>query len=121
MIDFFEENPRNYRVFPLIQNRELLTYYVRTIGDYDLQMNPSVNDLYFNCLFPDTVNKSVINWNVLRILNVKYVILPDGINDPKFELKHVDRERNNYVYLYKDHLTSGYFVNEYKVVPDDLT
>jgi hypothetical protein len=120
MIDFFEGDPGNYRVYPLVPNRELLTYYMRTIGDYDMQMNSTVNDLYFNCLFPDTVNKNEINWNVIKMMNVKYVILANGITDPRFELKHVDKERNNYVYLYKDHLSSGYFVNEYKVIPDDI-
>jgi hypothetical protein len=120
MIDFFTNDAGNYRVYPLIQDRELLTYYMRTVGDYDLQMNPAVSDLYFNCLFPDSARKNDINWNVIRMLNVKYVVLPKGINDPKFELKHVDKERNNFVYLYKDHLSSGYFVNDYKVIPGDV-
>ena len=60
-----------------------------------------------------------MNFNLLKILNTKYVIASQKISHEKLNLVLEDSQNNLYTYTYKDRLSRGFFVGEYKLITDE--
>ena len=120
LIDFLEQDKENFRIFPLCPNGKNLTAYFQTICNdgADLQILTPMNEIYINNLNKNIEPIAPVNWNVLKLMNVKYIILDKEIRHPYLELKHFDQSRNEYAYLFKDYLPTGFFVKNFKVIPD---
>jgi hypothetical protein len=93
-------------------------YYHQSIGGYDPIKMFTIEELITNCYFTPIDGKVPINWNVLKFLNVKYILIAQKISHPYLTLVHQDRQRNSYTYEFLDYLPRGYFVGDYRVVSD---
>ena len=110
-----------FRVFPVGQlfgdNR--WAYYHQTIGGYSAIKMYTIEELIENNLYKGWDKSFPVNLNVLKILNVKYVISPQAIDYNRFELVNKDSISNLFTYIYKDHTPRGFFVGKYKVIKDE--
>jgi hypothetical protein len=120
LTDFFNADKENYRVYSLNQSGMTYTSAVQTIDDsYDLQTMINVSDLFKNNLYHTNNQRDFINWNVVKIFAVKYLIFDKNISEPLLTPVFSNPENNEYVYIYKDYLPFGHFVKKYKVIEDD--
>jgi hypothetical protein len=110
-----------FRILPFGENFEKneFAYYHQTIGGYDPIKMYTIEELITNCYFTATDGKVPINWNVLKFLNVKYVMLPQKIGHPSLALVQEDTQRKLYTYKFLDYLPRGYFVGDYRVITDE--
>ena len=61
---------------------------------------------------------AVVNRNIMKILNVKYLISQQHLNDPDLKLILRDDKLQVNTYLYSNFLKRGFFVGEYKIIND---
>jgi hypothetical protein len=108
------------RIFPVGQffgdNR--WAYYHQTIGGYSAIKMYTIEELIENNLYKGWDKTFPINLNLLKILNTKYLISPQVLTHEKFDLVLEDNQNKLFTYIYKDRLSRGFFVGEYKVITD---
>jgi uncharacterized membrane protein YfhO len=93
---------------------------VQNINDnYDLQTLVTVNDLFQNNLYHTKNERDFINYNVLKIFAVKYLIFDNNITESSLTPVFSNPENNEYVYIYKNYLPFGHFVKNHKVIIDE--
>ncbi len=118
---FLLADKKIYRIFPIGQffgdNR--WAYYHQTIGGYSAIKMYTIEELIENNLYKGWDKNFPVNFNLLKILNTKYVIASQKIPHEKLNLVLEDSQNNLYTYLYKDRLSRGFFVGEYKIITDE--
>jgi hypothetical protein len=109
------------RVFPAgrLFGDNRWAYYHQTIGGYDPIKMVAIEELIENNLNTAVDGKTPINWSILKILNVKYIISQQKIEHPKLVLAHNDAAAGLYTYLFMERLPRGFFTGEYKVIKDE--
>ena len=111
-----------FRIFPTGQmfgdNR--WAYFHKNIGGYTPIKMYVIEELVEKNIYNGQDADIPINWNVLKILNVKYVILQQQVSNENLELVNIDEANKIYTYLFKNYLPHGFFVNNYQVVPDEF-
>jgi hypothetical protein len=117
---FFNADKDNYRVYAYSQSGMTYTSTVQTIqNNFDLQTLSTVYDLFLNNLLHTNSDREHINWNVLRIFAVKYLVFDRVMDDQQLTMVFSNPERNEYIYTYRDPLPFGHFVKNYQVLPGD--
>ncbi|MCK4754468.1 MAG: hypothetical protein KAS58_04500, partial [Calditrichia bacterium] len=109
------------RIFPIgrLFGDNRWAYYHQTIGGYSAIKMYTIEELIENNLYKGWDNNFPVNFNLLKILNTKYVITSQKIPHEKLNLVLEDSQNNLYTYMYKDRLSRGFFVGEYKIITDD--
>lgn len=111
-----------FRVFPSGQlfgdNRWV--YHHQSIGGYTPIKMYVVEELVEKNIYNGPDRNLPINWNVLKILNVKYVIIQQALEHEKLQLVHSDEANQLYTYRFVDHLPRGFFVKKYQVINDEF-
>jgi len=110
-----------YRVFPLEQNvftNNDWSYYHQSIGGYSPAKLRIYQDIIESCIYRGWDSKIPINWNIVNMLNTKYVIAPGKLSQPNLELVHTDRAKNYFTYKNNAMLPRAFFVGRYEVMPD---
>jgi hypothetical protein len=126
---FFKKNATNnfilsdtetFRIMPppaeMSSNR--WAYYHQIIGGYSPIKMYTVEELLQNCLNKSTDGKFPLNLNVIRMFNVKYIVLNQKIAHPDMILVHSDDRNKLYTYQLQTQLSRGFFVNKQKVIQD---
>ncbi len=118
---FIESDASLFRIFPVA---DLFTdnrwgYYHETIGGYTPIKMYTIEEIVENNLYNGPNKAFPVNPNVLKILNVKYLILKSAIKDDNYILVNQDRQNSIYTYLFRDHLSRGFFVGNYEVIEDE--
>lgn len=118
-----ERDSSIYRVFPvgkLFQNNRW-AYYHQTIGGYSPIKMYTIEELIQNNLYKGWNKDLPINWNVMKILNVKYLISPQSLRAPQLEEVSSNTKNNQLkVYYFKDDLYRGFFVGETEIIKDEF-
>ena len=96
-----------------------MAYYHLIIGGYDPIKMYTIEELIQNCYFTPIDGKKPINWNILKMLNVKYVLREQKENSPQLTLVHEDTDQKLYTYKFTKHLPRGFFVSDYRVITDE--
>jgi hypothetical protein len=78
----------------------------------------TIEEIVENNLYKGWDKNFPVNLNILKILNSKYLISAQAFKHEKFDLVLEDTKNKFFTYLYKDRLQRGFFVGEYKVIPD---
>ncbi len=116
---FFKGDEGLFRVLPLAQGNLGLPYHVQTVGGgFELQMSKLAFEVYSNCLHHRVDGTLPVNWNVLDMLNVKYVVTEGEVNHGFLSLEYTDEARGLYTYRYKFSRPRGYFVDRFEVIKD---
>lgn len=107
-----------FRVYPheksFADNR--FSYFHQNIGGYSAIKMFAIEEFITNNLS----GGGFVNRNVMKILNVKYLISQRLFNDPDLQLVTTDDKLKVNTYLYTDYLQRGFFVGDYKVIKNEF-
>lgn len=110
------------RIFPVgkmfTDNR--WAYYHQTIGGYSPIKMFTIEELVEKNIYKGWDPNFPINWNVLKILNVKYVIAQGQLQSDQLEMVHSDQAGQLATYRFKERLPRAFFVQDTKVIPNEL-
>ncbi len=111
-----------YRVFPVGQlfSDVHWVYHHQSIGGYSPAKLQTIQEIIDNCLYVSIDGELPINWNILKILNVKYVIANQQLNSANLELVVKMEQGTMQAYLYNGVLPRAYFVKKYTVIADGI-
>jgi hypothetical protein len=118
---FLNQDSEIHRIFPFdrLFGDNRWAYYHQTIGGYDPIKMVAIEELIENNLTTPIDGLTPINWNILKVLNAKYLITQQKIEHPALSLVQNDAAAGLNTYLFKDYLPRGYFTGEYKVIKDE--
>ncbi|MCK4357516.1 MAG: hypothetical protein KAW92_01995 [Candidatus Cloacimonetes bacterium] len=105
-----------YRVFPLTENpfnNNNWSYYHNSIGGYSAAKLRIYQDIIENCL-----QTNPLNWNVHRILNVKYLISSTQLPPDNVKPYHYDKTNKLFVYQTTFGAKPAWFVDEIEIIPE---
>jgi hypothetical protein len=119
--NFLSADKEIFRVFPAGRyfgdNR--WAYHHQTIGGYSAIKMYTIEEMIGNNLYKGWDKNFPVNFNMLKILNTKYVITEQKISHEKLDLVLEDSKTKNFTYLYKERLPRGFFVGETKIITDE--
>lgn len=111
-----------FRVFPVGKlfgdNRWI--YHHSSIGGYSPIKPYAIEEVIENSLYNGWEENFPVNWNVLRMLNVKYVILNGDFRHPLLEPVNRDQANGLSTFRFKDWKQRAFFVDNYEVIPDEI-
>ena len=122
MLDnFLLEDTENFRIYPLArefgQNR--WAYFHQTIGGYHGAKLKRYQEIIENCLNAEFLDRIPINWNIVNMLNAKYVIFNQKLPIDNLEYAYYDRKLKQTVYLNKTYLPRAWFVKNTEHIEDN--
>ncbi len=119
---FLMNDPETFRIFPVGQlfgdNR--WAYFHQTIGGYSPIKMYVIEELVEKNIYNGPDPKLPINWNVLKILNVKYVILQGPVEHSMLTPAFSDAQNKLYTYRFNERLPRAFFVGQTRVIKDEL-
>lgn len=115
---YLEKDEEIFRIYPLgssfAQNQ--WGFYNQTIGGYHGAKLKRYQEIIENCLNYEFQNRIPINWNIVNMLNAKYVIYPDNLPLENLEWAFYDRRQKQTVYRNLSYLPRAWFVDETEVI-----
>lgn len=120
--EFLLADTEYFRVFPLgkMLNDNRWAYYHETIGGYNPSKMVSMEEIIQNCLYAGWEPQFPINWNVVRMLNVKYLIAEGNLVHPLLMPVHQDQASGWVTFRFMEHQARAYFVQDYVVEADPV-
>jgi len=117
---FIASDKEIFRILPAGQlfGRNRWSYFHQSVGGYSPIKMSTIEELIENNIYNGWERNFPVNWNVLRMLNVKYLVLQGKVENAKLKLVHSDTQSNLFTYLFKDHLKRGFFPEKYTVISD---
>ena len=111
-----------YRVFPMGQlfQDTHWSYYYQSIGGYSPAKMQTIQELVDNCLYQSLGDGLPINWNVVNMLNVKYLIAQQPIQSPHLQPVASDSRKKLYAYRNLQALPRAFFVKNFQVIADGV-
>jgi hypothetical protein len=118
--EFLLSDTETFRIMPppSEMNSNRWAYHHEIIGGYSPIKMYAVEELIQNCFNQSVDGQFPLNWNVIRMFNVKYIVLNQQIGHPNLIPVHSDKRANQFTYLLRNYLPRGFFVTQYKVIPD---
>ncbi len=109
-----------YRIFPAgkLFGDNRWAYYHQSIGGYTPIKMYTIEELVEKNIYNGWDAKLPFNWNVLKILNVKYVITQQPVQYPLLKPMVQDPANKLYAYYFTGYLPRAFFVGSYKIVKD---
>ncbi len=110
---FLLEDKDTYRIFPLGRDfgNSRWSYYHESIGGYHGAKIKRYQDIIENCLYSEMIKGVPLNWNVINMLNVKYIIFNSQIPLPNLQEVYNDPVSNYYVYKNLEAYPRAWFVD----------
>ncbi len=118
---FLQRDQSLFRIFALTQDPfqdNNWSYYYQSIGGYDAAKLRIYQDIIESCIYNGSDPALPLNWNILNMLNTKYIILPQQITHPNLDLVMSDISQNRFVYRNKGVLPRAFFVENVEIIPD---
>jgi Bacterial membrane protein YfhO len=115
---FLEKDNEEFRIYPLAGGfgRNQWGYYNQSIGGYHGAKLKRYQEILDNCLNYEFQNRVPINWNIVNMLNVKYVIFPENLPFENLEYAFFDRKQKQTIFKNKYYLPRAWFVNGVEVI-----
>ena len=119
---FLKKDTEKFRIFPAgkLFGDNRWAYAHQTIGGYTPIKMYTIEELVEKNIYNGPDRALPINWNVLKILNVKYVILQSPVQSSELTLVNSDPRQKLFTYRFNGHLPRGFFVDGYKVEKDEF-
>ncbi len=117
---FLLQDTENYRIYPLAREfgQNSWAYYHQTIGGYHGAKLKRYQEIIENCLNAEFLDRIPINWNIVNMLNAKYVIFTQKLPLDNLEYAYYDRKQKQTVYLNNTYLPRAWFVNNTELIKD---
>ena len=110
-----------YRVFPITENpfnSNDYAYYHNSIGGYNAAKLRIYQDIIESCLYKGPNPQLPINWNILKMLNTKYLISSQALPEEYLIRYYYDKSKKLLTYKAKYNTQPAWFVSEYRVIPE---
>jgi len=119
---FLLKDPEVARIFPVgkLFGDNRWAYYHQTIGGYTPIKMFTIEELVEKNIYKGWDPNFPINWNVLKILNVKYVIAQGQLPSEQLEVAHSDPNGQLVTYQFKNRLPRAFFVSETEIIANEL-
>ncbi|NOX88744.1 MAG: hypothetical protein GXO77_06940 [Calditrichaeota bacterium] len=119
--NFLLQDKDLFRIFPAgkLFSDNRWAYYHQTIGGYSPIKMYVIEELVEKNIYNGWDARLPFNWNVLKILNVKYVITQQPIQHPFLRLVKKNPSGTLFAYYFTGHLPRAFFVGSYKVIKDE--
>ncbi|HPR18373.1 MAG TPA: YfhO family protein, partial [Candidatus Cloacimonadota bacterium] len=116
--EFLEKDAETFRVYPLGSGfgKNQWGYYNQTIGGYHGAKLKRYQEIMDNCLFHEFQNKIPINWNIVNMLNAKYIIFQDNLPLDNLEYAFFDRKQKQTIFKNKTYLPRAWFVKNVELI-----
>jgi hypothetical protein len=111
-----------HRIFPvgaLFSDVHWL-YRHQSLGGYSPAKLQGIQEIVDNCLYKNIEGRYPLNWNVINMLNAKYVIAAQELTDPRLEKIASEPNRKLVGYSNKTVLPRALFIGNYLVIPDGI-
>ena len=118
---FLLQDDSVYRIFPLQQdvwNNNDWSYYHQNIGGYNPAKLRAYQDVIESCVYQGWDSDLPINWNILNMLNAKYIIIPGRLDKPWLKLVNSDAESQLLTYENTQVLPRAFFVGATEVIQE---
>jgi hypothetical protein len=119
-IEFLQSDPEKFRLFPadpnLFRSNMWVYHDLETIGGYHPAKLKLYDDLLNRGLYRTANGRSVLNWSVIRMLNVKYLLTRQKVGDSRLEVVHSDKVSRLFVYRLRDSLARAWLVDSLETV-----
>lgn len=115
-----EGDPDYFRVLALgglFQSNDL-AYRYQIIGGYSAIKPQLIQDIIDNNLYTSDPQQPV-NWNVINMLNGKYILSPANLQYDGLTLLNIDQNKRTILYRNDHSLPRAWFVPTVKVLPDE--
>ena len=118
---FLLQDSENFRIYPLAREfgQNSWAYYNQTIGGYHGAKLKRYQEIIENCLNAEFLDQIPINWNIVNMLNAKYVIFTQKLPLDNLEYAYYDRKQKQTIYLNKTYLPRAWFVNNTELIKDN--
>jgi len=116
--NFFDDDQDVFRIYPLGAEfrNNLWGIHNQTIGgNYDYRLY-RYNRVLDKCLNTEIQNRVPINWNIVNMLNVKYLIYKDKISVNDLKYSFYDLDNKNIIYKNINYLPRAWFVDELEFI-----
>jgi len=110
-----------YRVFPLTENpfnSNDYSYYHNSIGGYNAAKLRIYQDIVESCLYKGSDPQLPLNWNILKMLNTKYIISSQALPEDHLIMHYYDKSKQMITYMTDFEARPAWFAGEYQVVTD---
>ncbi|MBW6516291.1 MAG: YfhO family protein [Candidatus Cloacimonetes bacterium] len=117
---FLLEDEDLFRIYPIGGEfgQSRWAYYHQTIGGYHGAKLQRYQDILDHSLNAEVQYRVPINWNVVKMLNVKYLISPVQLPFDNLSYVLYDRDRRVTIYENADYLSRAWFVEHIEVVEE---
>jgi hypothetical protein len=119
---FLLEDQSLYRIYPFHEfANSRWSYYHQNIGGYHGAKLQRYQDVLDRNLYAELIAGIPINWNILDMLSVKYLIFNGRVDLPGHDVENVfreaiDRNTSYFVYHNKTALDRAWFVKDYEII-----
>ncbi|MBN2016603.1 MAG: hypothetical protein JW794_00470 [Candidatus Cloacimonetes bacterium] len=110
-----------YRVFPITENpfnNNDWSYYHNSIGGYNAAKLRIYQDIVENCILSITATQVPINWNILKMLNTKYIISSTQLPQVNLTPYYYDQTNKLLVYQATYDPKPAWFVGDVITITD---
>ncbi|NUM81253.1 YfhO family protein [bacterium] len=117
-VKFLKADMTHFRIFSLNEHAQsgspIWNYFgIQSIGGYSPAKMRIYQDIIDFALYKGSDPQFPINFNITKMLNVKYFIANGQLpQDKGFKLVHMDQQSKNLVYEYAGFLPRAFFVNQ---------
>jgi hypothetical protein len=117
---FLLQDTENFRIYPLAREfgQNSWAYYHQTIGGYHGAKLKRYQEIIENCLNAEFLDRIPINWNIVNMLNAKYVVFNQKLPIDNLEYAYYDRKEKQTVYLNNTYLSRAWFVKNTELIAD---
>jgi len=118
---FLNRDPDVFRVFPLEQNTfqsNDWSFHHQSVGGYDPAKLRIYQDVIERCVYGWTHAEFPVNWNLLHMLNAKYVVAGGRLEEPHLEPVFQDTRKGLLTYRNHGDLGRAWFVGAAEVITD---
>ncbi len=119
---FLQSDQDLFRIFPAGQlfSDNRWVYFHQSIGGYSPIKMYAIEELVEKNIYNGWDAALPFNWNVLKILNVKYVITQQKVQHPFLQLVKSDESNKLYAYYFNQYLSRAFFVGSVEVIKDEV-
>ena len=117
---FLLRDPTLFRIFPVGQefSSNRWCYYHQSIGGYHAAKLKVYQQIIENCLYRGPDPQVPINWNVVNMLNVKYLLAKGYLPVEHLRLVHTDSQEKLLTYENRNVFPRAWLVGSYEVISD---
>ena len=118
---FLLEDEDLFRIYPFHDfHSARWSYFHQSIGGYHGAKLSRYQDILDDCLYYELISGLPINWNIMNMLNVKYLIFSSIVGLPNNDIEFVflDGETRHAVYKNNAVFPRAWFVRDHELITD---